>query len=130
MIIELTWRFCSCFCYGFLYAKNDEQIKSIERIELTSHWAINLINTKAETGIKEVNTCPSDSPSHYHFRNLISSKICILSFFVWGNKDFLDQMTLIVFNIYNQYQIIVRLFFNNTTNIYKNITKSNSDEQI
>ena len=113
-----------------MYSKYEGQMGSFRRIELTSEWAIIWIITKKETGIKEVYKCPSDLPNHYPFRNLIFSKIFILSIFVCGNKDFLNQMTLILLKIYDHYQVIIILIFNNTTNVYKNITEAISDEQI
>ena len=113
-----------------MYVKKDEQLKSIKIIKLTSDRAITLIFTKTETGIRVVLKCPSDSSNPYPFRNLTSSKISSLRDFVCGKKDFLNQMTLILFNIYDQYQIIVNLTFKNTTNVYKTMIESNSDEQM
>ena len=113
-----------------MYSKIEGQTELFKRNELTSDWSFLLIIPKTETGIKEVYKCPSDLPNHYPFRNLISSKTFILSKFVCRNKDFLNQMTLILLNIYDHYQVIISLIFNNTTNVYKTITEAISDEQI
>ena len=113
-----------------MYSKIEGQREPFKRIELTSDLAIILIITKTETGIKEVYMCFSDLPNHYPFRSLIFSKIFILSNFVCGNKDFLNRMTLILLSIYDHYQVIISLIFNDTTNVYKTITEAISDEQL
>ena len=64
--------------------KTDEQLKSNKQIELTSDLSTILIHTETETGIQEVYKCPSNSPNHYHLRNLVSS---VLSDIVCGNED-------------------------------------------
>ena len=75
-------------CYDSMYVKNDGQLKTIKRIELTSDSKNILLHIETETGTEEVCNCPSESPNYHHLRKLLSSEIYIPSDIVCGNEDF------------------------------------------
>ena len=72
-----------------MYEKSDGQLKSIERIELTSESTTILLHIETEAGTEEVYNCPSESPNYYHLRKLLSSNTYVPSDNACGNKDFL-----------------------------------------
>ena len=73
--------------YDSMYVKNDGQLKSFKRIELTSDSGIILVYTETGAGIIELYMFSSDSPNHYTLRSLLSTIFSILSVNLRGNND-------------------------------------------
>ena len=69
-----------------MYVKNDEELKSIKRIELKSDATTILVHTITEEGQEEEYKCFSDSPNYCHLRCLLSADIYIISDIICGNK--------------------------------------------
>ena len=77
---------CSQICHDSMYVKIDSQLKTIERIELTSNSKTILLHTATETGTEEVYNSPSGSPHYYHLRKFLSSEIYIPNNIVCGSE--------------------------------------------
>ena len=72
-----------------MYVKIDGQLKTINKIEVTSDSKSILLHLETETAKEEAYNCPSRSPNYYHLRKLFSSEIYNLSDIVCGNEIFI-----------------------------------------
>ena len=112
-----------------MYVKNDGQLESIKRNELTSGSTTILHHIESETGTEDVYRCPTESLNYYHLRKLFSSAIYIPSDIFCWNKNFFFQVTLTLLSIGNQQQIIVSINFNKLTEEITVIMESTDEEQ-